>query len=71
MDEIDNDQEFNEKLLERFIANVRSNRSVVSAPSLQFCENCGEYIPEKRRQLLPGVRLCIDCQSFAERAGKR
>jgi len=24
---------------------------------------CGEDIPEKRRQALPGVRLCVECQS--------
>ena len=31
--------------------------------SLEFCEECGEDIPERRRQALPGVRTCIACQS--------
>lgn len=32
------------------------------------CEDCGEVIPERRRELLPGVRLCVDCQGLLERA---
>jgi phage/conjugal plasmid C-4 type zinc finger TraR family protein len=31
--------------------------------SLEYCAMCGEDIPEKRRQALPGVRLCVECQS--------
>jgi phage/conjugal plasmid C-4 type zinc finger TraR family protein len=27
------------------------------------CEVCGEEIPLKRRQAIPGVRTCIACQS--------
>ena len=27
------------------------------------CLECGEPIPEKRRQALPGVRTCIACQT--------
>ncbi len=30
--------------------------------SLLDCEECGESIPEARRQALPGVRRCIACQ---------
>ena len=31
--------------------------------SLTHCAECEEEIPEKRRTALPGVKLCIDCQS--------
>lgn len=31
--------------------------------SLTHCEECGEPIPQARRDALPGVRLCIACQS--------
>ena len=31
--------------------------------SLEYCEECGEDIPERRRAALPGVRTCIACQS--------
>ena len=30
--------------------------------SLSECAECGEPIPEPRRQAIPGVKLCIDCQ---------
>lgn len=36
-------------------------------PSSEYCENCGELIPEKRRTALLGVRTCIVCQSERDR----
>lgn len=30
--------------------------------SARYCEECGEEIPLARRQALPGVKYCIDCQ---------
>jgi len=38
-----------------------------SQPSLEFCDDCGEDIPLARRQAVPGVTMCIYCQSKAER----
>jgi phage/conjugal plasmid C-4 type zinc finger TraR family protein len=35
--------------------------------SLLACEECGEPIPEARRQALPGVRRCVPCQSEMDR----
>jgi len=35
--------------------------------SLTHCEECGEAIPEARRQAVPGVKLCIACQAEADR----
>ena len=29
----------------------------------EYCIECGEQIPLGRRQTLPGVELCIQCQS--------
>ena len=31
--------------------------------SLSHCEECGNDIPEARQQAIPGVRLCVLCQS--------
>ena len=31
--------------------------------SLSHCEECGNVIPEARRKAVPGVRLCVVCQS--------
>jgi phage/conjugal plasmid C-4 type zinc finger TraR family protein len=41
--------------------------------SAEFCEGtgCGAPIPDRRRQLLPRVRLCVDCQSRGESRFKR
>lgn len=35
--------------------------------SLTHCEECEEPIPEARRKAMPGVRLCIACQSELEK----
>ena len=35
--------------------------------SLKFCEECDAVIPEARRQAIPGIRLCINCQAELER----
>lgn len=35
--------------------------------SLTHCEECGEPISEARRKAVPGVRLCIECQSELEK----
>lgn len=34
--------------------------------SLSDCEECGEPIPEARRRAVPGVRLCVECQSSVD-----
>ena len=36
--------------------------------SLEWCEDCGGAIPERRRTALAGVRTCIACQSIRDRA---
>lgn len=41
----------------------RSRQGLPSGVSRRECEECGEAIPEARRQALPGVRLCVACQS--------
>lgn len=28
-----------------------------------YCDDCGEEIPERRRVALPGTRTCVSCQS--------
>ena len=34
-----------------------------TGPSAEYCDECGEAIPERRRQAIPGVRTCVACQS--------
>ena len=45
----------------------RARESLPSGESAEFCEECDEKIPKARREALPGVRLCVDCQSELER----
>ncbi|MUK69014.1 DksA/TraR family C4-type zinc finger protein [Aliivibrio fischeri] len=28
-----------------------------------YCLECGELIPEARRNIIPGVELCVECQA--------
>lgn len=50
---------------------ARARRELEHAgTSLTHCEECGEPIPERRRELIPGVRLCVTCQAEADEAGQ-
>jgi phage/conjugal plasmid C-4 type zinc finger TraR family protein len=44
----------------------RAKQGLPAGPSLTNCAHCGETIPEARRAALPGVRLCLTCQSVSE-----
>ena len=46
----------------------RARAQLPSGPSLTHCEECGEGIPEPRRQAVPGVRLCLPCQEERDRS---
>jgi len=35
--------------------------------SSTHCEECGAVIPDARRKAIPGVRLCVRCQSELEK----
>ena len=35
-------------------------------PSAEFCEECGDEIPEARRKAIPGVQYCVYCQEHEE-----
>ena len=38
--------------------------------SLEHCEECDAVIPRARRQAVPGVRLCVNCQSEVDKHQK-
>ena len=50
---------------------VRAARErLPTGESAHECEGCDAPIPEARRRAVPGVRLCVACQSAAdERVG--
>ncbi|MDH3902583.1 MAG: DksA/TraR family C4-type zinc finger protein [Xanthomonadales bacterium] len=41
----------------------RARSSIPRGESLTRCEECDVEIPEARRKVIPGVRLCVECQS--------
>lgn len=45
----------------------RARSQLPAGDSLTHCEECDRAIPEARRKAVPGVRLCIACQSERDR----
>ncbi|EPC01412.1 hypothetical protein L861_05390 [Litchfieldella anticariensis FP35 = DSM 16096] len=41
----------------------RARSELPQGESLSHCEECGDEIPQARRDAIKGVRLCIGCQS--------
>ncbi len=37
----------------------------------EHCEDCGEPIPKRRREALPGIRTCVSCQSERDEEARR
>ena len=49
---------------------ARARRQLPSGESLTRCEECDAEIPEARRLAVPGVRLCVVCQSAQDEEAK-
>lgn len=45
---------------------ARARRDTPTGESLESCEVCDQQIPQARREAIPGVRLCVPCQSARE-----
>ena len=45
----------------------RARSQLAKGESAEECDECGAPIPEARRKAIPGVRLCINCQSAHEK----
>lgn len=41
----------------------RARSDLPSGESLTHCEECGDPIPQARREAVPGVRYCVACQN--------
>lgn len=46
----------------------RARSQLPKGDSLEHCEECDAPIPQARRKALPGVRLCVRCQTAADHA---
>ncbi|HDE1562538.1 TPA: TraR/DksA family transcriptional regulator [Klebsiella pneumoniae] len=64
---IDQANELEELQREAAIAKCRINHNAVSAT---HCRDCGEEIPDRRRELVAGCLRCADCQEEEELRGK-
>ncbi|MDY6904096.1 MAG: TraR/DksA C4-type zinc finger protein [Thermodesulfobacteriota bacterium] len=62
MDELDMAQHYAEQGLKQAI----ESRVRYEGKSLEYCEICGEPIPEGRRRAVPGCRKCVSCQERCE-----
>lgn len=45
----------------------RARSQLPSGESLSHCQECDVEIPQARREAMPGVRLCVGCQSELDR----
>ena len=62
-DQFDRAQQLEEMAREIAIKKHRTFKSV----SRVDCEDCDAPIPEKLRQLIPGVSRCVTCQEIEEK----
>lgn len=65
---IDAASELEEMQREQAIAAHRIDRNAVSA---SHCIECGDDIPQARREAVPGCRTCADCQQIIETKNKQ
>jgi phage/conjugal plasmid C-4 type zinc finger TraR family protein len=53
------------------VADVRRKlEKQAEQPSLEECEDCGEDIPQARREAIKGVTRCITCQELLDKRKK-
>ena len=45
----------------------RARSRLPQGESALECDRCGGTIPEARRKVMPGVRLCVTCQEASDR----
>ena len=67
-DVIDNASEIEESQRNFALSKHRRSGNLVSA---EFCEACGEDIPEQRRAAVPGCKTCVSCANDIELKNKQ
>ena len=65
MDACDRGQAAAETFLRAALAD-RKARCAAGGESATHCRECGEPIPEKRQEAMPGCTLCVACRQKAE-----
>ena len=49
----------------------RVRKALGQGESEHYCQECGEEIPEARRDALKGVRFCLVCQTEIDKQQKK
>lgn len=68
-DVFDRAQEREEEKRQDALAEQARRAQPAAGDSALVCAMCEESIPEGRRQAVPGVQTCIECQNDVERLG--
>lgn len=68
-DDMDRAQAREEEMRQDALAEQARRAQSDAGDSAEDCAMCGEPIPEGRRQAVPGVQTCVDCQNDIERLG--
>ena len=69
MDEVDIAQALQEAHLRTTLAAHAYAMATARGEAALACVACGEPIPERRRQAVPGCLFCVRCQGSREREG--
>lgn len=65
-DDIDIATERHQRQLDQLVA----ARTQYSGASAEYCSECDAVIPEARRKHIPGVQLCVRCQTIHEQKNR-
>lgn len=49
----------------------RARLNLASGESAEYCDECDAPIPQARRDALPGVRYCVNCQQQHENSAQQ
>lgn len=66
-DDVDRAQAREEEFRQDALAERARRTQPAAGDSALCCVQCGQEIPDGRRQAVPGVQLCIECQRDEER----
>lgn len=65
MDIVDQAQIVSEETLNRLLSKIKKDKEMKGT---DYCIDCGEKIPKKRKQAMPNCQRCIACQEETEKA---
>lgn len=60
----------NDLMQERLDRILATRPAALVGVSAWWCDDCGDEIPEARREAAPGCHRCAECQGLAERRAR-